>query len=97
MIEITLQKANLMRESFACNQTNIKALEMSYRDGKMFMTVDRMRVGVTEYVIVDYDTKDHEIAIHINNLRNIAVKYAGTQQLRAQLRKEVLTFMGREE
>ena len=40
----------------------------------------------------DFKVKDHEIGIHVNNLRDIAVKYAETQQLRTHIRKEVYRF-----
>jgi hypothetical protein len=40
----------------------------------------------------DESRKDHEIAVHVNNLRDIAVKFASTQQLREHIRKEVYRF-----
>ena len=36
--------------------------------------------------------KDYEIGIHVNNLRDIAIKFADTQQLREHIRKEVYRF-----
>jgi len=38
--------------------------------------------------------RDDEIAAHINILRDIAVKYAGTQQLRERIKREVYLFNG---
>ena len=41
--------------------------------------------------------KDHEIAIHVNNLQRIAITYTGSQQLRYHIRKEVYRFMGKDD
>lgn len=113
MINISEKAAELMTYSFAIGSSNIKSIEMSYRDDSIYMTVDRHLVGIVEYKVTndtrkcehgmmahecsycDETKKDHEIAIHVNNLRDIVVKYADSQQLREHLRQEVLKFMGR--
>jgi hypothetical protein len=41
------------------------------------------------------DPKDHLVAEHVNNLREIAVDYMGSSQLREHLRQEVYRFKGR--
>lgn len=39
------------------------------------------------------EPKDHEIALFVNELRNIAMKYVDTQQLRARIATCVKNFI----
>ena len=62
MIEISIEKANKIRIAYYNNSSNVKSIEMSYRDNFVYMTVSRI-TGITEYKIIPEPKNDDKSLI----------------------------------
>jgi hypothetical protein len=86
--EISEIRANQIREAYLEGSSNIKSIDMACRGDSVYMTVDRMFIGVTEYKIIaepksiQYSEKDYKNGLECSHM-GVSVKDMSIGQLTA--------------